>query len=45
VKNRGEKKSENNLVKKVLHSNWESKNTKFDNLEKEIKNKGMILKK
>ena len=51
VKNR-EKKSENHLSKKscyssssVLHSNWGSKNTRFDNLEKEIKNKSMILKK
>jgi hypothetical protein len=28
----------------VLHSNWASKNTKFDNLKKEIKSKSMILK-
>jgi len=45
-------RSKNHLSKKiccifffVLHSNWESKNTKFDNLKKEIKSKSMILKK
>jgi hypothetical protein len=46
----GKKKSENHLSKKscyisssVFHSNWGSKNTRFDNLEKKIKNKSMIL--
>jgi hypothetical protein len=48
----GKKKSETHLSKKscyisssVLHNNWGSKNTRFDNLEKKIKNKSMILKK
>jgi hypothetical protein len=45
-------KSENHLSKKIcyissfeLHSNRGSKNTKFDNLEKEIQNKCVIVKK
>jgi len=42
-KGKKKKKGKNHLNKKsyymssfVLHSNWGSKNTKFDNLEKEI---------